>query len=204
MFQTPMGSRRQRSTGVNEFFVRHVKLDGFTARSINSEASGPRTSNVMLTHGDHVSIVLPVCSGSDPRLYLTRVRSLGCPQWRPRTEYKVISITRHNDVDNGDRPPLQRLTPKFNPGLIPNETRYSELATVQLWTRVFVCVIVHEIKEYRVRTGVWEYIRLQGSPQVRRPFRSPAPPTLIIKPWVDWVIQAIVLCLTNRHFEKDG
>lgn len=38
----PDGKRRQRSTGVNKFSIRHVKLDGFTARSMNSEAQGRR------------------------------------------------------------------------------------------------------------------------------------------------------------------
>jgi len=61
-----------RSTGVNEFFVRHVKLDGFTTRSLNSEVPGPQTSNVMHKQGDHISIVLLIP-------YLVRQRSSRVP-----------------------------------------------------------------------------------------------------------------------------
>lgn len=41
------------------------------------------------------------------------------------------------------------------------------------------------------------------SSQVRRPFRSPTPPTLVIKPWVNWVIQAVILCCTNWDLERN-
>ena len=38
------------------FSIRHVKLDGFAARLMNSEATGSQLSNVMRRRGDHVSI----------------------------------------------------------------------------------------------------------------------------------------------------
>ena len=61
-----------RSTGVNKFSIRHVKLDGFTARSMNSEAPGPQMSNVMYEHGDHVSIALLLTPSSLPPASPTR------------------------------------------------------------------------------------------------------------------------------------
>lgn len=61
------------------FSIRHVKLDGFTARLMNSEVIRSQMSNVMRRHGDHVSIVL--CSShsafdNDPHVYLERISAL--------------------------------------------------------------------------------------------------------------------------------
>jgi len=79
-----------RSTAVDEFFVRHVKLGGFTARSMNSEAPGPPTSNVMHNHGDHVSIVLLPFRRPAAILACTLnvFRSPRYPRRRPRIECK--------------------------------------------------------------------------------------------------------------------
>ena len=107
----------------------------------------------MHKHGDHVSIVFPTLPGPAAILACTlnAFRSLHDHDGDHGSNAEVMLIAR--DSDGGLIDPEVQST---RVALIPNETIYDTIASVQLWSRAFVCVMVHEIRcgAKGVRTGM--------------------------------------------------